>query len=113
MDHQARIEQDCLSIRLIPAVGPRYSVFKSTAVNLVDKDKLVYAYEVRYLSAKGDTTFPDATYGYEELEVVDPSGVVDPGKKVRPTQMNGWFAHCAKGQAPVYSGLVTFKRQLC
>jgi hypothetical protein len=106
--HQARIEQNCLSIQLTPAVGEKYEVFQSTAVNLISKNKLVYAYEVRYKKQVGLPT--DTTYGYEEVQVVDTEGRSNPGDKVRPSELRGWFAHCAKGQKPVYSGTVVFQR---
>jgi hypothetical protein len=114
VNHQARIEQTCLSIQLIPSIGDEFESFKSTTVNLVDKHTLVYAYEVRYKPkhSSNQAIFPQATFGYEELSVVDPTGKVMPGERVRPSVLHGWFAQCAKGQEPVYSGSVVFKRKL-
>ncbi len=103
--HEARIEQDCLSIRLIPAEGPNYTRFESTAVNLHDAHRLVYSYYVKYKD--GVPNFPTETYGYEEM---NPVGETD--ARGRPVKLNGWFAHCARpGQEPVYSGAVVFTRK--
>lgn len=100
--HEARIEQDCLGIRLIPAKGSAFVRFESTAVNLlVDPIRLVYSYHVLYTDVKN---FPAETFGYEEMSPVEHDGIG------RPTLLHGWFAHCARGQEPVYSGTVQFKR---
>jgi hypothetical protein len=103
--HEARIEQDCLTIRLIPAKGTAFFLFESTAVNLIDAQHLVYSYHVKY---KTDPRFPDETYGYEELNTV--------GKKDatgRPTELTGWFSQCPRrNKSPVYSGTVVFTRNV-
>jgi hypothetical protein len=102
--HEARIAQDCLSIRLVPASGAQFVRFESTAVNLIDAHRLVYSYYVKYHSAPGS---PDETYGYEEL---NPVGEYD--KQGRPKVLHGWFSHCVrKGQTPLYSGSVVFTRK--
>jgi hypothetical protein len=104
VNHEARIEQDCLSIRLIPAKGDRFVKFESTAVNLPDAHKLVYSYHVVY---KGGPGFPNETYGYEEMSPIS-SG----DSKGRPEHLSGWFAHCVRpSQTAAYSGIVTFKRR--
>jgi hypothetical protein len=96
------IEQDCLDLRLPPSTG-RDFIFKSRTIDIQDDGvQLVYAYHVRY-SANIEHHPPEA-YGYEELEVVSPR------ENRRPLHLKGWFAHCAHGQEPVYSGEVTLKR---
>jgi hypothetical protein len=100
--HDARIEQDCLSIRLIPAKADRFVRFESTAANLIEAHKLVYSYNVVY---KGDDAFPIETYGYEEMSPVEHDS------KGRPQVLNGWFAHCVRPeQKAAYSGTVVFTR---
>lgn len=102
--HTARIAQDCLTIRLLPASGEQFVRFESTAVNLFDAHRLVYSYYVKYHSVPGS---PDETYGYEELSA---GGEYD--EQGRPKVLNGWFSQCArKGQTPLYSGRVVFTRQ--
>lgn len=105
VNHEARIEQDCLSFRLIPAKGDRFVRFESTSSNLIDAHRLVYSYNVVY---KNDEGFPTETYGYEEMSPTD-----DPDDKGRPKILQGWFAHCVRsGQKAAFSGTVIFTRRI-
>jgi hypothetical protein len=103
--HEMRIDQDCLSIELIPAEGDKYTSFQSTAANLLDKSRLVYSYYVVY---RNDNELPVETYGYEEI-----SATREPGPDGRPATLRGWFAHCVRpDQKSAFSGTVIFHRRM-
>lgn len=101
-EHQVRIEQDSIFLKIAPTEGNDYVNWGSLALQLVDKDTIIYAYWVKYgLSEK----FPEEARGLEEMHVTGRD------EKGRPIKMTGTFAHCPEGQEPVYSGTVEFRRQ--
>jgi hypothetical protein len=101
-EHEVKIEQDCLSIRIAPSEGTQFGFWESKAIELADKHKLVYAYEVHY--AKHVPNRPEKAFGYEEMTLLHPDGAK------RPSRMKGNFYQCVAGQTPVFSGTVVFER---
>jgi hypothetical protein len=101
-EHQVRIEQNSVSLKIAPTEGNDYTNWGSLALQLVDKDTIIYAYWVKY--GKSDK-FPEQARGLEEMHVTERDN------KGRPVKMTGTFAHCPEGQEPVYSGTVEFWRQ--
>jgi hypothetical protein len=99
-EHELLIEQDCLGLSIRPAEGQHYISWESLAISQPDKYTLRYAYLVKYENNSG---FPGEAIGYEETRVM---------KRCwgRPTMMKGVFFHCARGQEPVYSGRVVYRR---
>jgi hypothetical protein len=97
--------QNCLTIAVKASIAPnKKGNWHSLASQIVDSEtgpSVRYAYYVDYGGASG---FPSEVIGYETLSVVNPT----PG--VRPEMLSGSFAHCARGQAPVFSGSVAFFR---
>ncbi len=102
-EHEVKFKQDCLSIQIEPSEGLQFGYWESKAINLVNENKLVYAYEVHY--QKDVPNRPEKAYGYEEMTILRPDG------KRRPSRMKGNFYHCAAGQTPVLSGQVEFNRK--
>lgn len=100
--HLVLIEQDALSAKLAPAPGTDFVNWGSLAFEIVDKDTVRYAYTVNYSDS---TRFPDRAIGYEEMSVTRRD------RRKRPNELTGFFAHCAQGQEPVYSGTVVFRRK--
>jgi hypothetical protein len=103
INHEIIFIQDCLSISIGPTVADHYSGgWKSYAATLGNSD-IQYAYCVRY---NASDLFPSEAFGFERLNVIDPKD----GNP--PVKMSGSFAHCAWGQTPVYSGTVSFERNI-
>lgn len=100
-DYKVRIQQDCLSIRILPSTGSKFVNWGSLAIELADKDTLRYAYWVKYSDR---SRFPLEAVGFEEVHVTERD------EKDRPVELTGRFDHCARGQTPVYSGSVKFIR---
>jgi len=99
--YKVRMDQDCLSIKIVPSTGESFVNWGSLALELPDQDTLRYAYWVSYSDR---TKFPEDAVGYEEMRVTARD------KRNRPIEMTGNFYHCARGQTPVYSGSVKFTR---
>jgi hypothetical protein len=101
--HEILIEQDCLSISVAPKRTGPFINWSSKTMTVLTLGTIGYAYEVNYNDLN---RFPATAIGYEELKV-------NQWKKRwygrrRPISLTGWFAHCARGQVPVYSGTVEF-----
>ncbi len=107
--HDVLIVQDCLSIRIAPT-GGAFPGWSSLAMDLQGSDELVYAYKVNYKKGGSEQpSFPDHATGCEEMSVTDRYPSIF--GEIRPRVMEGKFAHCAKGQVPVYRGSVIFTRK--
>lgn len=101
-NHELRIEQDCFSIRVLPAESEAFVSWESLTADLLNEDTLGYAYSVDY---KNKPNFPPQAIGYEELKVVER------GWFGRPKVLSGKFAHCPYfDQTPLYAGTVRFER---
>jgi len=97
------IKQSCLNLRLLPESKGLDFTFKSRSIEIQDDgQQLAYSYHVIYEPGTPDR--PPEAYGYEQLEVTRA------GFRGRPLELKGWFAHCARGQTPVYSGTVFLVR---
>lgn len=100
------IKQSCLNLRLLPESEGLDFTFKSRSIEIQDDgQQLAYSYHVVY--KPGTLDRPSEAYGYEQLEVTKA------GFRRRPLELKGWFAHCARGQTPVYSGTVFLVRDPC
>lgn len=102
--HKVRIEQDALFMKIAPTEGEHYINWGSLALQLIDKDKIVYAYWVKY---RNDERFPNEGITVKGLEEMD---VTERDSDERPIRLTGNFAHCPEGQSPVYTGRVEFNR---
>lgn len=101
--HEIRFSQDCLNLKVEPTVAENYPGAWFSLVAGFGKDQIRYAYQVNY----GNTpNRPDSAVGYEELNIIE----TDAGQ--RPIKLAGTFSHCAGGQRPVYSGTVSFHRDV-
>lgn len=95
------LKQDCFSISVLPTVSPTQTgSWRSLVAGLGEGPSVRYAYLVDYGGKEG---FPHEAIGYETLSVVGPE------EGSRPRRLSGSFSHCARGQAPVYSGSVAFE----
>ena len=103
--HKVRIEQDALFMKIAPTEGEHYINWGSLALQLIDKDKVVYAYWVKY---RNDERFPKEGITVKGLEEMD---VTERDSDGRPIRLTGTFAHCPEGQSPVYTGRVEFNRR--
>lgn len=108
--HDISFKQDCLSIRIDYAETDSFHGWNST-VATISYDKgipgLRYAYEVQYKQGiDKDTKLPKSSKGFEEILVVGS----EEGK--RPSKVTGTFSHSCDGPRPMYSGTVSFKRNL-
>jgi hypothetical protein len=102
--HQVTIKQDCLCFKIIPSPDPDEKMmgyWESKAINLVNADQLVYAYEIHY---GGRPDFPEIAFGFEDMRTVQRDS------KERPCVLRGAFYQCVIGREPVYSGSVEFRR---
>ncbi len=102
IEQEVQIAQDCLRLRLMPSEGDDF-VYRSRTIDVEeDGAMLIYAYLVNYTVPSSQR--PNEAHGFEELSVVERD------EKGRPIRLSGWFAHCARGQTPVLSGVVELER---
>lgn len=101
--HEMRIEQEALSIRLMPTINPGFR-WTSIATELTegDNDALTYAYLVRYDASDERPIVP--TIGVERLTIIERAS------RKKPDALAGTFAHCVERGQKVYSGRVYFAR---
>lgn len=109
--HMFRIEQDCLSIRIMPATPKEFVNWGPLAVEVIE-DTVRYAYWVNYGNSNLPM-FPESAKGYVEMRV---TGYDD---KKKPRIMTGSFWHFAqtrdpafqKEKSPVFEGTISLYRE--
>lgn len=99
--YDINIQQDCLSIKILPSTGESFVNWGSLALDMPDRDTLRYAYWVIYTDRN---RFPPKAIGYEEIKVTKRD------ERGRPIALTGVFYHCAQGQEPVYNGEIAFTK---
>jgi hypothetical protein len=106
-DHIVRFTQSCLHIGVAPSAADPFVAWHSVAADLASDDTKIsvrYAYVVTYAQEMRLRGFPPEAIGYEAITAVESEG------NGRPKKLAGTFAHCARGQYPVYRGTVTLTR---
>ena len=108
--HNIRFKQDCLSIRVDYDETDAFHGWNSTVATIFYEKGipgLRYAYEVKYKQGTAkDEKLPVSSKGFEEILVVNSKE----GK--RPAKVTGSFSHSCDGPKPIYSGTVSFQRNL-
>lgn len=108
--HDIRFKQDCLSVRVDYDETEAFHGWNSTVATIFHNNGtpgLRYAYEVQYKQGiDKDEKLPVSSKGFEEILVVG----TEEGK--RPSKVTGSFSHSCDGPRPIYSGTVSFQRNL-
>jgi len=105
--HQAKIVQNCLSIKIDGSLGEDYSGWKSISMDIAEDGELRFVYEVDYEEKEPDEKdkLNGKSIGYEYMRPMKR------GKLDIPILLSGKFHHCATGKKPIYGGSTIFVRK--